>query len=187
MVSLAALWLPILLSAVFIFIASSIVHMAMPYHRNDYTEVPGEADVREGLRAAKIPPGEYVVPRANSSAEMRSPEYQAKLEEGPVFFMTVLPNGPMAMGASLVQWFVYCLVVGAATAYVVGLSLGPGTEYTVVFHYTAWVAFLSYTMALWQISIWYKRKWSTTIKFVFDGLIYALLTAGTFGWLWPAA
>jgi hypothetical protein len=27
--------------------------------------------------------------------------------------------------------------------------------------------------------------WSIVLKESFDGLIYSLLTAGTFGWLWP--
>jgi hypothetical protein len=35
------------------------------------------------------------------------------------------------------------------------------------------------------MSIWYSRAWINTIKSTIDGLIYALLTAGTFGWLWP--
>ena len=187
MVSLAALWLPILLSAVFIFVASSIIHMAMPYHRSDFSKLPGEEDVMEGLRAAKIPPGDYVMPQASGNKEMNSPEYKEKLEQGPIAFMTVLPNGQLGMGASLVQWFVYCIVVGACAAYVAGRALGPGSDYLEVFRFAGCAAFLSYTMALWQMSIWYKRKWSTTIKFVFDGLIYSLITAGTFGWLWPAA
>lgn len=41
-------------------------------------------------------------------------------------------------------------------------------------------------LALLQNSIWYKRKWSSTLKSMADGLVYALVTAGTFGWLWPA-
>jgi hypothetical protein len=29
------------------------------------------------------------------------------------------------------------------------------------------------------------RSWIRTLKSMFDGLIYALLTASVFGWLWP--
>jgi len=39
---------------------------------------------------------------------------------------------------------------------------------------------------LWQMSIWYRRSWSTTLKATLDGVIYGLLTGGAFGWLWPA-
>ena len=45
--------------------------------------------------------------------------------------------------------------------------------------------FSPYAVALWQLSIWYGRSWRITIMYTLDGLIYALLTAGVFGWLWP--
>jgi hypothetical protein len=35
------------------------------------------------------------------------------------------------------------------------------------------------------MSIWYHRSWGTTLRYTVDGLVYALLTAGIFGWLWP--
>jgi hypothetical protein len=54
-----------------------------------------------------------------------------------------------------------------------------------VFRFAGTTAFIGYSVALWQMSIWYRRAWSTTIKATVDGLIYALLTAGVFGWLWP--
>ncbi len=48
------------------------------------------------------------------------------------------------------------------------------------------IAFTGFSLALMQNSIWYKRSWATTFKFMFDGLIYALFTAGIFGGLWPS-
>jgi hypothetical protein len=54
-----------------------------------------------------------------------------------------------------------------------------------VFRFAGTTAFLGYAFALAHDSIWFKRRWSTTVKFLFDGLLYGLLTAGTFGWLWP--
>jgi len=66
------------------------------------------------------------------------------------------------------------------------IALGPGEDYLAVFRFTGATAFVGYTLALWQNSIWFKRKWSTNLKNTFDGLIYALFTAGTFGWLWPS-
>lgn len=187
MVSIAALWLPILLSAVFIFFASSILHMVLPHHKGDFSELPDEDGVMEGLRAANIPPGDYVMPHAATGEAMRSEEYQEKTKKGPVAFMTVLPNGGFSMGPSLAQWFVYCVVVGICVAYITGRALEPGSHYLEVFRFAGAAAFFSYNLALWQMSIWYKRKWSTTLKFTFDSLVYASLTAGTFGWLWPGA
>jgi hypothetical protein len=99
--------------------------------------------------------------------------------------MTVFPNGRMGMGRSLGLWFLYLLAVGFFGAYVAGRALPPGTAYRPVFRFVGVTAFLAYVAALWQLLIWYRRSWSITIKATVDGLIYALITAGTFGWLWP--
>ena len=85
----------------------------------------------------------------------------------------------------LTLWFIYCVVVAKFAAYVAGLALAPGAPYMTVFRITGTVAFAGYALALAQHSIWYQRSWMTTARSMFDGLVYALLTAGTFGWLWP--
>lgn len=186
MVSIISLWLPILLSAVFVFVVSSIIHMVLPYHRNDFIKVPDEDGVMESLEEHKIPPGDYTIPCPGGMKEMNSPEYIEKLNKGPVVFMTVVRNGPPKMGGSLFMWFIYNIVVSIFAAYIAGRVLGPGAEYLAVFRFAGAVSFAGYSLALLQNSIWYKRKWSSTFKSIFDGLIYALVTAGTFGWLWPA-
>ena len=185
MVTILSLWLPILLSAVFVFVASSIIHMVLPYHRSDFAALPDEEAARSAL--ARTPPGDYVVPHAGSPEIMRSPEHAAKYEEGPVVFLTVLERGPIKMGASLLQWFLYCILVGVIAAYVTGRAVAPGGDYLEVFRFAGCTAFTGYAIALLQGSIWTKRKWSSTLKSMFDGLVYSLLTAGTFGWLWPGA
>ena len=185
MVPVMSLWLPILISAVFVFVASSVIHMMLPYHKSDYGKVPAEDDVMDALRKFNVPPGDYMVPRCGSPNEMKAPAFVEKMNKGPVIVMTVMPNGPWSMGSNLAQWFVYCVVVGIFAAYLTGRSVGPGTSYLEVFRFAGATAFTGYALALWQDSIWYKRAWSTTIKNTFDGLVYGLLTAGTFGWLWP--
>ncbi len=185
MVSLMSLWLPILLSAVLVFVVSSLIHMLLKYHNTDFGKVPNEDQVMDALRSAGVTPGDYVIPYAESMDAMKTPEFIAKMTKGPVAFVTVTENGPPAMGKSLAQWFVYCLLIGAFSAFVAGHAIDPGEEYLVVFHYVGTVAFAGYALALLQNSIWYKRNWAATLKSVFDGLVYALVTAGTFGWLWP--
>lgn len=187
MVAIMSLWIPILLSAVLVFIVSSIIHMLLPYHRTDFGKVPSEDEVMEALRKFSIPPGDYVIPCAGSPKVMRSPEFIEKATKGPVAFMTVMKSGPPAMGGSLVQWFIYCVVVGLFAAYIAGRALGPGAQYMAVFRFAGCTAFVGYALALLQNSIWYKRNWSATLKSMFDGLVYALVTAGTFGWLWPSS
>lgn len=186
MVPVMSLWLPILLSAVFVFIASSIIHMVLGYHRADFGKVPDEDGVMDALGKFNIPPGDYVIPCAGSTKEMSSPEFIEKCNKGPVAFMTVIENGPPKMGGSLAMWFIYCIVVSIFAAYIGGRALAPGANYLDVFRFVGCTAFIGYTLALLQNSIWYKRNWGATFKSMFDGLIYGLLTAGTFGWLWPA-
>ncbi len=185
MVSLMSLWLPILLSAVLVFVASSLIHMLLKYHRTDFGKVPNEDQVMDALRPFGIAPGDYVIPHAGSPDALKTPEFIEKMTKGPVAFVTVLENGPTAMGKNLAQWFVYCIVVGIFAAYIAGHALEPGAEYRPVFRFVGAVAFIGYSLALLQYSIWYNRNWTATLKSVFDGLVYALLTAGIFGWLWP--
>ncbi len=185
MTALSALLVPIVLSAVIVFVASSIIHMALPWHKGDYPKVPNEERVRDALRPLAIPPGDYMIPRASGMQDMKSPEFLAKMNEGPVMVVTVMPNGPWTMGKNLAQWFVYSIVVGVFAAYVAATALPPGAPYPRVFQLVGVTAFIGYALALWQLSIWYRRDWITTIKSNVDGLIYGLLTAGTFGWLWP--
>jgi hypothetical protein len=185
MTGFSILWLPILLSSVFVIIVSNIIHMVTPWHKNDYPKIPDEDKVRDALRPLALPPGEYMIPRPSDRKEMRSPEFIEKMKKGPILMLTVWPNGQMNMWKKLVQWFLYSAVVGVFAAYVTGRALPAGTEYLQVFRFAGTTAFLGYSLALWQMSIWYNRSWSTTMKATVDGLIYALLTAGTFGWLWP--
>lgn len=185
MVGLHTLWLPILLSSVIVFIVSSVIHMLSLWHKSDYPKVPNEDKVMDALRPFAIPPGDYLIPRASSTQEMRSPEFIEKMKKGPVMVLTVWPNGPTPMGTSLILWFLYSAVVGVFAGYVAGRALPVGAAYLQVFRFVGTTAFVGYSLALWQMAIWYHRAWSTTIKATVDGLIYALLTAGTFGWLWP--
>ena len=185
MTALLALWLPILLSAVVVFIASSVIHMMSPWHKSDYPKMPNEAQVMDALRPLNIPPGDYFFPRPSSRQEMSSPEFAEKMKRGPVVVATVFPNGPALMGKTFVLWFLYTVTVGFFAAYVASRSLPPGSPYLRVFQLVGATAFTGYALALWQLSIWYRRSWSITIKATVDGLIYACLTAGMFGWLWP--
>ena len=184
MVPLTALWLPILLSAVIVFIASSIMHMLLPYHRSDYSALPDEEKTLAALRATPLKRGLYVFPFCTHK-DMKSPALAEKYKQGPVGFLNILPSGPPAMPKFLSQWFVYCLVIGFFAAYLAGRTLAPGTPYPAVFRVAGTAAFMAYGLANLSNGIWKGQLWSTTIKEVIDGLVYGLLTAGTFGWLWP--
>jgi hypothetical protein len=185
MVPIIALWFPILLSAVIVFVGSSIIHMALPTHKSDYRKLPEEDKVADALRQAGVTPGRVYFFPFTTHKEMKSPAVVEKFKRGPIGLLTVLPSGPPAIGKNMVQWFIYCLVVGVFVAYLTGRTLGPGTHYLAVFRVAGTTAFLGYALALIQDSIWKGQTWGITFKHLFDGLIYGLLTAGTFGWLWP--
>jgi hypothetical protein len=185
MVSLGALWLPVLVSSVVVFIVSSIIHMASPWHKGDYPRIPKEDEVMAALRPLNIPPGGYMVPRPASQQDMRSPAFLEKMNAGPVLMLQVMPNGMMPMTKNLVNWFIYIVVVGLFAAIITKRTAGFGANYRIVFQLIGATAFIGYSLALWQMSIWYRRGWMLTIKATIDGLIYASLTAGIFGWLWP--
>jgi hypothetical protein len=184
MVPLTALWLPILLAAVIVFVASSIMHMVLPYHKTDYQRLPDEDKVLAALRTAGLKRGLYIFPFCTHK-EMKSPAMIEKYKQGPVGMMTVFPSGPPAMPEFLTMWFVYCLVIGFFVAYLTGHTVAPGARYLAVFRVAGTAAFLAYGVGQLVNSIWAGQPWSVTIKHVIDGLIYGLLTAGTFGWLWP--
>lgn len=185
MVTLVELWAPILLSAVLVLVASSVIHMVLGYHNNDYGKPPEEDRIMETLREAGVPPGAYAMPHAGSMKELGDPEFVARMKRGPVAMLTVRPPGPPAIGKSMAQWFALSVVIGIFAAYLTGRALGPGAEYLEVFRFAGTVAFAGYALAEWHQSIWRGQAWSTTLKYTADGLVYALLTAGAFGWLWP--
>jgi hypothetical protein len=184
MVPLTALWLPILLAAVIVFVASSIMHMVLPYHRSDYQRLPDEDKLTAALRAAGLTRGLYIFPYCTHK-EMKSPAMIEKYKQGPVGMLTVFPSGPPAMPKFLAMWFAYCLVIGLFVACLTGSTVAPGAHYRTVFRVAGTAAFLGYGVGQLVNSIWAGQPWSVTIKHVIDGLIYSLLTAGTFGWLWP--
>jgi hypothetical protein len=184
MVPALSLWLPILLSAVFVFIVSSVMHMLLRYHASDMQALPDEDGVMEALQPFGIQAGEYFMPHISDFKQRDSEEFKAKLAKGPVAFLTVVPNA-YDMGGKLLMWFVYSLLVGLFAAYVAGVAMAPGAHYLAVFRITGAVAFVGYALALVQNSIWHGKSWSSTAKYLLDGFIYALVTAGTFGWLWP--
>jgi hypothetical protein len=182
------LWLPILASAAAVFVASSVIHMVLKYHHSDFVGLDGEDEILEALRGQNLTPGDYMLPHCSKGAgAMNDPAFIEKMTRGPVLTMTVWQSGPPKMGASLAQWFGFCILIGCFAAYLTGRAVGPGAEYLEVFRFAGTIAFGGYALALLENSIWFKRKWSSTFKHVFDGFIYSLITAGFFAWLWPAA
>ena len=186
MISLTALWLPILASAVVVFLASSVLHMVLKYHYKDYQKLPDEGALQAAMREQNLVPGNYAFPCPEDSKDWNSAEMVEKFKQGPVGFMNVKPSGAPAMGKYLMQWFAFCLVIGIFCAYLASRTLAAGTDYMAVFRITSCVAFVAYSVSSVSESIWKAQNWGTTFRFIVDGLVYSLLTGGVFGWLWPS-
>ena len=185
MVSLMSLAVPIVVAAVLVFVTSSVIHMVMTYHRNDFVKLPNEDEVLATFRKGNVPAGDYVAPYCNSPASMKEPAYLENMKRGPGLVVTVWPTANFNMGATLGQWFVYVLIVSIFTGYVLSRVFAAGADYMTVFRIAGTVAFMAYALAMPQANIWYQKGWGSTLRSMFDGLIYGLVTAGAFGWLWP--
>jgi hypothetical protein len=185
MVTIAELWQPILLSAVLSFFSGFVLYMLVPLHAKDWRALPDEAGLMSRMREAKVEPGNYLFPCPATPKEMATPEFNAKLEQGPVGIAIVRAGGRVSLGPQLAKMMVYHLVVSVMVAYLAGRALGPGTEYLRVFQVAGTVAVLSYTAGIFPFAIWYQPSSRYVINQVLDGIVWGLLTAGAFGWLWP--
>lgn len=186
MVDWTQLLLPIALSAVFVFVASSVIHMALRYHNADYRPLAQEDAVRAALQKAGVTPGQYVIPHCKDHSQMNSPEMLAKFEQGPNGVLYVRPAGAVKLGPFLGKWIAYTLLIGFAVGYLARATLLPGAPGMQVFRLVGTAAWLAYAWQGPADSIWKGKPWAVTGKEMFDGLIYALLTAATFAWMWPA-
>lgn len=185
MLSLSSLWLPILLSAVFVFFASSLVHMLFKWHNSDYLKLPNEDEVRAAIRKENPGPGQYVLPHCLDMKAMGSEEMQRKYVDGPLGILYLKANGIPKMGPSLISWFLFTVVVAIFSGYIGYVTLPVKTHYLTVFRVVGSAAFMAYGLGGIPAAIWMGRPWRSVLKELADAVIYALLTAGTFGWLWP--
>jgi len=186
MVNMRELWQPVAVSSVLAFAASSLIWMVLGYHKNDMTGVTDEEAMRDALRKQNLAPGQYVIPHHKEMAEMKSPEFQKKMADGPLAFIVLRPPGQVGMGKMLGQWFIYLLILNSVIAYAASRSLmAHEADYMTVFRMVAAIAFLAYGGAHGINSVFWGRPWRVTVKDLVDALIYALLAAGSFGWLWP--
>lgn len=186
MVTWSELLLPIAVSAVFVFIASSIIHMVLKWHNPDYKKFSNEDEVRAAIRRGSPAPGEYMIPHCTHGKDAQSPEAAKKFAEGPIGSMYIRPNGQIQLGPFLMKWVLYTLVVSALVAYIAQFTFeGRNPDYKEVFRLVGTTAWLAYAWGSPSDSIWKGKPWSATFRYLVDGLVYALVTAGTFGWLWP--
>jgi hypothetical protein len=186
MVQLSQLWLPIVLSAIAVFIGSSIIWMFLPIHKNEYKKLGDkEPAVLEAVRSWGLGGGMFMFPFCDPK-ERNDPAAKEKLAKGP-WGVFLLRAAPWNMGQLLGLWFFNALIISFIVAYIAshaGLT-GERSQYLKVFQVVGATAFLAYGGNAMTDCIWKGRPWSTLPGALFDALVYAGLTAGVFGWKWP--
>jgi hypothetical protein len=182
-----SLWLPVLVSAVAVWLVSSILHMALKYHRADYKQLSDEESVAQAVRKVGPAPGLYVMPYCTEMPQMKDPAVRRRYDEGPVAILTVMRNGPPAMGKSLGLWLLFCFLVSFVTAYIVRHTLSPDSAGLEVLRLTGTIAFVGYGLGYFQDSIWKGIPWSNSLRGILDAAIYGLVTGLVFRFLWPGA
>ena len=184
-VSVVDLWLPIVLAAVAVFIASFLAWMVLPHHKPDVKRLDDEEGLLADIRSKNPNPGVYMFPWYTPQ-DLKDPEKKKRHQAGPNGMLILWP-GPPNMGANLVKTFILYLVVGICVGYVGGLHLSPGAGFMPAFRFTGTVAMMSYCLALVPSAIWFGRSLRATTMDILDGLVYGGVTGLVFGWLWPAA
>lgn len=180
------LWMPILVAAVGVFIASSLIHMVFKWHNSDYRKLANEDEVRAAIRASSPAPGQYALPHCTDMKQMAAPEMQRKFAEGPIAFVVLKPAGPPNMAPMLGQWFVMNLVVAALAAYIASKTLlvMPST-FLGVCREVGVITFLAYAGGSVSGGIWMGKPWGSVAKEALDAIIYGVVSALAFAWLWP--
>lgn len=185
MSALVQLWLPILASAVFIFIASSLIHMLLKWHNSDYRKLTNEDAVRAAIRAGSPEPGMYVLPHCAEMKDMQGADMAQKFVEGPVGFVTLRRSGSPAIGPSLIQWFVFTVIIATLAASLALQAYGIDGDRHQAAHLIGMISLLVYAGASVPEGIWMARPWRSVLKHGIDGVLYATISALTFMWLWP--
>lgn len=184
--ALPQLWLPILAAAVLVYIASSLIHMVFKWHNSDYKQLANEEEVQAVLRKGAPTPGQYGIPRCTDMKAMRDEAMVKKYVDGPVGLLTVVNSGPPRMGGMLIRWFLYNLAIALIAAAIALQVYGvPGNAHAAA-HLVGLVTFLTYAGGSVQQGIWMGKPWASVFKDLLDALIYGVVSALAFWWLWPA-
>jgi hypothetical protein len=179
----AQLWLPILISAVLVFVLSAASHMVLPWRKGEWGRLTDYGPIQAALR--ELPPGLYAFPAAPDPKQQMTPEWSERWAKGPSGWLTLAPRGPIRMGRSMALSFLVFLAVAFMAAYTAAHALGPAPRYLAVFRIVGTVGTLSFGVGSIFNSIWYHRPWRAYLADAVDALLFGLAMAGVFGWLWP--
>ena len=178
------LWLPIVLSAAAVWVASALAWMLLPHHRKDFKGLPNEDALMNAVRSQNIAPGLYGFPDMHDCDKMKDPAFKAKMEAGPMGTLHVWPPG-FKMGGKMFASFVFYVVVSALVALLGAITLHHGEDYHRVFHVTVLAAVMGYCLAGIPNAIWFNTPPRNVAMNLIDGIVYGVITAAIFTAMWP--
>ena len=184
---LSQLWLPILVLAALVFVASFVSWMVLPLHKKEWAQMPDEGDFFVKLGALGLEPGKYMFPAYGDRETAKSPEFLAKWEAGPHGVIQIWGRRPNFV-RNLALTFVFYLVTAYFVAYLTwnAVGVGPDVTYGHVFRIAGVAAILAYLFAAIPNAIWFQKPLAGLFADLVDGVVFGLLTAGAFAGFWPA-
>ena len=181
-----SLWLPILLSAVAVWIASIVLGLPFFHHKTDWIGLPkGQEDALASfLRTSDVRPGNYLFPDFRTREAMESERVKKALNDGPVGHLSLWPT-PLGMGGKMAATFVVYLIVNTLIAYLTRVAIPGPASFARVFQVAGAAGVLAYGFAHLPSAIWWGAYRRTIVANVIDGMIYGCITGAIFAWRWP--
>ncbi len=186
MVLLSQLWLPVLVSAIVVFLASFLAWMVLPHHKKDIKTLPNEKALTDHLRSLALPAGTYMWPGCQPGQGMDSQEFKDRYAAGPWGSINVLASRPN-FGRNLVLTFLFYIVVSVFVGYLSSLARPAGAAFLPVFRVAGAAGVLAYCAGSIPNAIFFGKPGRFVLTDLVDGIVYGLLTGATFALLWPGA
>lgn len=204
MISVIDLWLPIVVSAAAVWVASALAWMALPHHHGDLKQLPNEDGVMDAVRRLRIAPGLYFFPHMKECNKAKmDPAAKEKFEKGPHGLLQIWPPDAFGkMGRNMILSFIHYVIVGVFIAYLASMALSGTSDpasaslggiastrpdFMQVFRFTGTAGIMAYTLAQIPKDIWFGTPTRNILSCLVDGIAFGLITGAIFGWLWPSA
>ncbi|MFT5423344.1 MAG: hypothetical protein ACI89L_001121 [Phycisphaerales bacterium] len=185
-IALIDLWIPILVSAIACFVASSIIWMALPHHKADIQALPDEDAFNGAVGGLGLKPGLYMFPNCQGTEGHKSEAFQARWKAGPWGTINVLGAQP-SFGKNLAITFVEMLLISVIVAYLASTAMEDNAGGRDIARFMFTGAFLGYVLGGFSVDAFLGKPTRFVITGVFDSLVYAAVTAVVFVFLWPEA
>ena len=173
------LWLPIIVGTVVLWFLSFFAWALLPHHFGDTQKAPGEEELKQFIKEANIPTGNYLFPHAENPKAQGTKEYVDNYTAGPRGMLCVykMPNMPVNM----INTILYFLVTVFTIAYITSVACPKESGFMQVFRIAGTIGVLTYASSGFLNRIWFTaRHWTH----VLDGTVYGLVLGLIFGMLW---